>query len=144
VTPYRVDPPAVWWLRDPSNLVARLYPLVATLDDAASLLRFVAARGQALVRGELAVMLGTNELALVLSLFLEHRAGVDLRARYERALETMGEHGPALLTSMQTLPVDPAWAERLRAVELAVVDRTQARGREVAGIEIVLSSFDDV
>lgn len=52
-----------WWLIDPSGLLHRVLPLVPSLDEAASCVRYFAERGCLLTDGTTGLLLGTNDLA---------------------------------------------------------------------------------
>ncbi len=116
------------WLDDPSGMLGKVVPLVASTDEAASFVRYFADRGQVLTDGTLAIVLGTNEIAAILSFALEERAGRDVVDHYRFYGATPGEHGPAIQEAAVTTPVDHRWTDRLGTAGLAVVDRTTARG----------------
>jgi hypothetical protein len=143
---------------DPTGFFTILGTLIESLDDARGLHRHLVRSGQVLVAvaDGRAAMFGTNEYATVLSVLLEEKRGVDLRARYEGVLglgPRYTEHGAAI----EAAAAEPGregddrrWTARLETAGLRVVDRAsfeRAHGRPAplgqVFIEFPSAEFDD-
>src|SRR5215510_2868393 len=134
-----------WWLIDPSGLLHRVIPLVRSLDEAASFVRYFAERGLLLTDGTTALsLLGTTDLAAIFSFAFEERAGVDLRERYRWYGATPGEHGRAIQEAAMVAPVDLGWTERLAAVGLTVVNRRDAGHYTKSTWSVSISDNEDI
>jgi len=132
-----------WWLVDPSGLLNRILPLVSSIDEAASFVRYFAERGQLFTDGKTGLMLGTNELAAVFSFALEEQAGTDLKERYRWYGASPGEHGTAIGAAALAAPIDRGWAARLRAVGLEVVNFRE-RDRYVEATWAIALSTEEI